>query len=80
VKYLKIDGSFIRNLCADPTDQHHRAFDGGVGIGLNKDVVAEFVPDWETAALLLTFGVNYVQGYGIGEPLPVASVFARKAA
>ena len=39
--------------------------------GLGKKTVAEFVAEPETASLLRTIGVDYAQGYYIGEPRPI---------
>jgi diguanylate cyclase (GGDEF)-like protein len=70
VDYLKIDGSFIRNLLNDPVDQRLVKSMIEVGRTLGKVVVAEFVENAEILALLEEYGVNRAQGNFIGEPLP----------
>ncbi|MBK9131074.1 MAG: EAL domain-containing protein [Gammaproteobacteria bacterium] len=70
VDYLKIDGSFIRNLLNDPVDQRLVRSMIEVGRTLDKVVVAEFVENAEILALLEEYGVNRAQGNFIGEPLP----------
>jgi diguanylate cyclase (GGDEF)-like protein len=70
VDYLKIDGSFIRNLLNDPVDQRLVRSMIEVGRTLGKVVVAEFVENAEILALLGEYGVNRAQGNFIGEPLP----------
>ncbi len=70
VDYLKIDGSFIRNLLNDPVDQRLVRSMIEVGRTLGKVVVAEFVENAEILALLEEYGVNRAQGNFIGEPLP----------
>jgi EAL domain-containing protein (putative c-di-GMP-specific phosphodiesterase class I) len=40
--------------------------------GLGKKTVAEFVAEQETTSLLRKIGVDYAQGYCIGEPRPIA--------
>ena len=70
VDYLKIDGSFIRNLLNDPVDQRLVRSMVDVGRTLGKVVVAEFVENAEILALLRDYGVNRAQGNFIGEPLP----------
>ncbi len=66
VDYLKIDGSFIRDLPRDPVDQQLVAAMVAVARGLGKETVAEFVSDAETVRLLREYGVTYVQGFHIG--------------
>ncbi|MBL1433752.1 MAG: GGDEF-domain containing protein [Gammaproteobacteria bacterium] len=71
VDQLKIDGAFIRNLVNDPVDQSLVKSMIEVGRSLKKEVIAEFVEDQETLDLLTSYGVDYVQGYFIGKPLPL---------
>lgn len=78
VKYLKIDGSFIRDLLTDKKDQHVVRSIAELAAGLGKVAVAEFVGDQATADLLKTFGVYLVQGYGIAPPVPAAEVFLKQ--
>jgi diguanylate cyclase (GGDEF)-like protein/PAS domain S-box-containing protein len=75
VDYLKIDGSFIRNLPNDPADQHLVQSMIQLARGLGKLTVAEFVSDEETATLLRTLGVDFGQGFFLGRPTPVSEVF-----
>lgn len=76
VDYLKIDGSFIRNLPRDPADEHLVKAMVRVAHALGKQVIAEFVSDEETAQLLRKFGADYAQGFYIGRPLPVAEALS----
>ena len=69
VDFLKIDGSFISNLLNDPIDQRLVKSMIEVGRALGKRIVAEFVENAETLALLREYGVDRVQGNHIGEPL-----------
>lgn len=68
VEYLKIDGSFVRNLPADPVNQHLVKAMVEMARGMGKRTVAEFVGDDETVRLLREYGVNYAQGFHIGLP------------
>ncbi|MEX2237134.1 MAG: EAL domain-containing protein [Dehalococcoidia bacterium] len=77
VDYLKIDGSFIRNLPRDATDQHLVRSMVELARGLNKKTIAEFVGDLETVKLLRDYGVDYVQGYFVGEPRSIWDILAR---
>lgn len=69
VDYLKIDGSFIRNLLNDPIDQRLVRSIVEVGRALGKRIVAEFVEDARTLDLLRQYGVDRAQGNYIGEPV-----------
>ena len=71
VDYLKIDGSFIRDLPRDEVDQHLVKAMVEAAKGLRRRTVAEFVQDEATWRLLGQFGVDYGQGYYLGRPVPV---------
>ena len=66
--YLKIDGTFIRDLLTDRAD--HVLVRSLVQIAreLGKQTVAEFVEDQFTLEKLRDLGVDYAQGYYIGRP------------
>ncbi len=74
VDYLKIDGSFIRDLPRSTVDQHLVQAIVGVARGLGKRTIAEFVGDGETLRLLREYGVDFAQGYFIGRPMPLAGI------
>jgi diguanylate cyclase (GGDEF)-like protein/PAS domain S-box-containing protein len=74
VDYLKIDGSFIKNLAKDVLDRHLVRAIVEVARGLSIATIAEFVASPETLQLVHELGVNYAQGYYIGEPVPVAEL------
>ena len=69
VDFLKIDGSFVRNLLTDRADRAMVEMINHVGHVMGKRIVAEFV---ETQALvadaLRDIGVDYGQGFGIASP------------
>ncbi len=74
VDYVKIDGSFVRHLTVDEIDQHVVRALVEVAKGLGCATVAEFVTDEETVRLLRTLGVDYGQGFHLGEPAPIDSI------
>ncbi|MCF6147633.1 MAG: EAL domain-containing protein [Candidatus Kuenenia sp.] len=74
VDYLKIDGSFVKNLPHNSVDQHLVKGMVEVARGLKKLTVAEFVETKQTFQLLKEIGVDYVQGYYLGKPVPVFEV------
>jgi EAL domain-containing protein (putative c-di-GMP-specific phosphodiesterase class I) len=72
--YLKIDGSFVRNLIENETD---RALVGSMAevarrFGLKS--IAEFVHDLDLVPILKELGVDYGQGYALGMPVPLAQL------
>lgn len=79
VEYLKIDGSFIRDLPNNPVDQHLVKAVVEVARGLHKETIAEFVGDEETVQLLRKYGVDFAQGFYIGKPRAVTEVFSEMA-
>jgi EAL domain-containing protein (putative c-di-GMP-specific phosphodiesterase class I) len=72
VDYVKLDGSFIRNLAHDSLDQHLVKAMVEVARGLGKETIAESVEDEATVDLLREYGVGYAQGYHIGKPSVLA--------
>ena len=76
--YFKIDGDFIRGLAANTTDQLVVEAIVGIARGMGKKTVAEFVTDEAVMARLRQSGIDYAQGYHIGEPRPVADTFAQR--
>jgi diguanylate cyclase (GGDEF)-like protein/PAS domain S-box-containing protein len=70
--YLKIDGEFVRGCVADRTDQLVIKAVVDIARGLGKTTVAEMVGDEETLHLVRDLGVDFVQGFHIGRPAPLA--------
>jgi EAL domain-containing protein (putative c-di-GMP-specific phosphodiesterase class I) len=70
--YLKIDGEFVRGCVADRTDQLVIQAVVDIARGLGKRTVAEMVGDEETLDLVRNLGVDFVQGFHIGRPAPLA--------
>lgn len=77
VDYLKIDGSFVRNLPSDPVDQHLVKAIVEVARALGKETIAEFVTDEATIEVLRALGVDYAQGYHIGEPQAIEDLLGQ---
>jgi diguanylate cyclase (GGDEF)-like protein len=72
VRYLKMDGEFIKNLPRSHVDEHMVKAIVGVAQGLGIKTVAESVADDETIQLLQEHGVDYAQGFHVGRPAPIA--------
>ncbi|MEW6981287.1 EAL domain-containing protein [Colwelliaceae bacterium 6471] len=70
VDYIKIDGSFVKNMCNEPTDKAIVQSIDDIAKSLGKYTIAEFVGDQATENALREIGVNFVQGYFIEQPMP----------
>lgn len=71
VDYLKIDGTFVRDIANDPLDLAMVNAINQIGKIMGKKTIAEFVEDQITVEHLKDIGVDYVQGYHIGKPQPL---------
>jgi len=69
--YLKIDGSFIRNLARDTVNQAMVTAMIKLARTLNFKVIAEQVEDSAAVEAARRIGVDYLQGYAIGKPQPL---------
>lgn len=73
--YLKIDGSFIRNLMNNPIDEEIVLSTIRVARRLNVKTVAEHVHNQEIYDRLLSLGVEYLQGELVSSAIPIADMF-----
>jgi diguanylate cyclase (GGDEF)-like protein/PAS domain S-box-containing protein len=80
VDYLKIDGSFIRNLSHDPVDKQLVIAMVQLARSLGKNTIAEFVEDESTLDALRTIGIDCAQGFHIGRPRPLDEILAECSA
>jgi Amt family ammonium transporter len=74
VDFIKIDGSFIKNMAQNSMDETMVLSIIQIARSLGKQTVAEFVPDEKTITMLKASGVDHLQGFYIGAPsekLPV---------
>jgi diguanylate cyclase (GGDEF)-like protein/PAS domain S-box-containing protein len=69
--YLKIDGSFIRNLARDSVNQAMVTAMIKLARTLNFKVIAEQVEDSAAMEAARRMGVDYLQGYAIARPQPL---------
>jgi EAL domain-containing protein (putative c-di-GMP-specific phosphodiesterase class I) len=79
IDYLKIDGSFIRNLASDSVNQAMVTAMVKLARTLNFKVVAEQVEDISALDAARNMGVDFLQGFQLGRPQPLARVIARPA-
>ena len=78
VDYVKIDGIFIKDLLQDAASREMVKAVTGISHFMGKQVVAEFVENQQTANLLRKIGVDYIQGYHVGRPIPLCEVLAQE--
>jgi len=71
VDYLKVDGSFIRNLLDDPIDLGIVDACNRIGHAAGLKTIAEFVENDAVKERLTELGLDYAQGYGIAKPKPL---------
>lgn len=71
VDFIKIDGSFIRNMVDDELDQAMVTSIAHMSEVLGIKTVAEYVEDEATIDCLQEIGVDYLQGFGIEKPRPL---------
>jgi len=68
VKYLKLDGSLIENMCGNVIKEHIVKGIIDIAKNLNLKTVAEFVSNEETAKKVKELGVDYMQGFHYSQP------------
>ena len=71
---VKIDGQFILRLAADEENQILLRAIVDIAHASGKQVVAEWIEDEASLALVKSFGVDLVQGYLFGYPVPMNEV------
>ena len=74
VDFLKIDGRFISHIASDPVDRSMVEAICKVGKALGIATVAESVETAEVLAELERIGVDFVQGYHMARPRPLAEL------
>lgn len=78
VDYLKIDGSYIKNLHTSPEDRLFVKSLVDLAAGLNIKTVAEFVENEEILDELKKLNVTYAQGFYVNRPdQDITSMYAR---
>jgi EAL domain-containing protein (putative c-di-GMP-specific phosphodiesterase class I) len=71
VDYLKIDGSFVRNMSSNDIDVALVSSMHETSRFLGIKTIAEVVENQETLDILKRIGVDYAQGYYTGKPMPI---------
>jgi EAL domain-containing protein (putative c-di-GMP-specific phosphodiesterase class I) len=72
--FLKIDGLFVGNISQDRVDYAMVRSITEIGHVMGKKVIAESVETDEVVAKLGEIGVDYAQGFRVGEPRPIDEI------
>jgi len=73
IDFLKIDGSFVRDILADPVDYAMVRSFNELGQLLGKETIAEFVESVDISEELRKIGINYAQGHAYATPAPLGN-------
>jgi diguanylate cyclase (GGDEF)-like protein/PAS domain S-box-containing protein len=76
VDFLKIDGSFVKEILRDPIDREMVRSINEIGHLTGKLTIAEFAENEEIIKMLRNLGVDYAQGYGVASPQRIAKAVA----
>jgi len=68
VNYLKIDGSFIKDILEDPIDRAMVKSINAIGHIMGLQTIAEYVENDAIKNELIAMQIDYLQGYGITRP------------
>lgn len=74
VDYVKIDGTFITGIHKNRADYAMARSINDLAHFLGQETIAESVENDQIVAKLQEIGVDYLQGWGIGKPKPLAEV------
>lgn len=69
---VKIDGSFIKDMHTDPSDQAVIRYIQEISALRNQETVAEYVETADDVDVLTEIGITYGQGYFLGKPKPLS--------
>ncbi len=76
VDYVKIDGSFITGIAENRSDYAMARSINDLAHFLGQETIAESVENDAIIVKLEEIGVDYLQGWGVGRPKPLAAVTA----
>lgn len=71
VDYLKIDGSFIKNITSNAIDRVMVESFIDISHTIGIQTIAEYVENRETIVELIDLGADFTQGHGISKPAPL---------
>ncbi len=68
VDYIKIDGSFVRDMSSEPMNREVVSAINNIAHSLGMQTIAEYVESEGTLASLREMDVDYAQGHAVGRP------------
>jgi len=74
VDFLKIDGSFIRDICHDQMDNAFVEAIHRIATMMDIETIAEYVENEETLIRLKEIGIHYAQGFHIDKPKDISKI------
>lgn len=77
VNFIKIDGSFIKNVATHKVDQTIVKTINQMAHNLGMETIAEYVETKTIFNTIHKIGVDYAQGYAIGKPEPLSDMIAK---
>lgn len=69
---VKIDGSFIKDMHSDPTDNAVIRYIQEISALRDQETVAEYIESQQDVDALTEIGITYGQGYFLGKPKPLS--------
>lgn len=69
--YLKIDGSFIKDILSNPADEKIVKSINNIVHSLGLKTIAEYAETTSILAKLKALGLDYAQGFGVAKPIPL---------
>jgi Amt family ammonium transporter len=74
VDFLKIDGGFVKDIESDPIDLAMVQAINAIGHVMGLKTIAEYVSSEAILERIRDIGVDYAQGFHLGEPRPLDSL------
>lgn len=75
IDYLKIDGSFVKDIARNTNDYAVVKSINEIGHTMGKKTIAEYVENEFAYQALSQIGIDYAQGFGIEKPIPLQQLF-----
>jgi diguanylate cyclase (GGDEF)-like protein len=73
VDYVKIDGSFVKDILNDAANREMVAAINDIGHSMGRLTIAEYVESEAILHALREMGLDFVQGFHVGRPTPWAT-------
>jgi len=74
VDYIKIDGSFIRDIRSDRLSKAMVKAMHSIGTELGVKTIAEYVENAQIQHTLEEMNISYGQGFGLAKPMPISQL------